>query len=550
LLTKKIRPPLFPRTLQFKVSVALALVLIGVMIAFAVTNVLHQHKQLLQAAENHVNQLSEVITKSTRFAMLQNEPTYVHSILQDVGRQSDIEKVRIISKSGRIMYSSLTTEIGRLVDRRSDACVSCHASERPLEQVPLGGRSRIYPRPEGGRLFGAMSVIHNDPTCQANCHAHDKSTTVLGVLDIVYRLEGVDAAMRSTALTIAGLSLAFILVAAPIFGFVVNRLVQVPLLDLERGAHMIAAGDLDLKIPVRSGDEFGRLAGSFNAMTGALRDSREALRDWAHTLEIKVEERTRELHVAQAEAVRTEKLASVGLLASGIAHELNNPLTGVLTFTSLLRKKLPDGSPDAEDMDLVIRETKRCATIIRRLLDFARDKTPETKYHDLNRIVEDTARILERPASLDDVQIELDLDQDLPAVWVDADLIKQVVMNMLANARDAIEHSGQITLRTRRCAQPRSPEPGMAPVPMVEISVIDTGCGIPPANLKKIFDPFFTSKDVGKGTGLGLSVSHGIVKAHGGAIEVESTPGEGSAFRVYLPINPPETPAPAERAKE
>ncbi len=546
---KNIRWSRFPWTLQFKVSVALALVLIAVMIVFAVTIVLHQQKQLLHAAENHVNQLSEVITKSTRFAMLQNEPTYVHSILQDVGRQTDIEKVRIISKTGRIMYSSLTSEIGRLVDLRSDACVSCHASERPLEQVPLGGRSRIYARSDGGRLFGSMTVIHNDPTCQANCHAHDKATTVLGVLDIVYRLEDVDAAMRSTSLTIAGLSLVFILVAAPIFGFVVNRLVQVPLHDLERGAQMIAAGDLDLKIPVRSSDEFGRLAGSFNAMTGALRDSREALRDWAHTLEIKVEERTRELHVAQAEAVRTEKLASVGLLASGIAHELNNPLTGVLTFTSLLRKKLPEGSPDAEDMDLVIRETKRCAAIIRRLLDFARDKTPETKYQDLNRIVAETARILERPASLDDVEIELDLEGELPAVWIDADLIKQVVMNMLANARDAIEKSGRITLRTRRCPQPRRPEPGMAPVPMVEITVTDTGCGIPPANLKKIFDPFFTSKDVGKGTGLGLSVSHGIVKAHGGSIEVDSTLGEGSSFRVYLPINPPEAPAPTEGAK-
>lgn len=540
---------MFPRTLQFKVSVALALALILAMIVFAVTIVLHQQQLLLHAAENHVNQLSEVITKSTRFAMLQNEPTYVHSILQDVGRQTDIEKVRIVSKSGRIMYSSLTSEIGRLVDRRSDACVSCHASERPLEQVPAGGRSRIYSRPEGGRLFGSMTVIHNDPTCQANCHAHDKATTVLGVLDIVYRLDDVDAAMRSTSLNIAGLSAIFILLVAPVFGFVVNRLVQVPLHDLESGAHAIASGDLDLKIPVRSGDEFGRLAGSFNAMTGALRDSREALRDWAHTLEIKVEERTRELHVAQAEAVRTEKLASVGLLASGIAHELNNPLTGVLTFTSLLRKKLPDGSPDAEDLDLVIRETKRCATIIRRLLDFARDKTPETKYQDLNRIVEETARILERPASLDDVEIELDLDKDLPVVWIDADLIKQVVMNMLANARDAIEKSGRITLRTRRCPQPRSPEPDMAPVPMVEIAVIDTGCGIPPANLKKIFDPFFTSKDVGKGTGLGLSVSHGIVKAHGGSIEVESTLGAGSTFRVYLPINPPEAPAPTEGTK-
>jgi two-component system NtrC family sensor kinase len=312
-----------------------------------------------------------------------------------------------------------------------------------------------------------------------------------------------------------------------------------PLRDLETGAKRLSSGNLGEMIPVRSPDEFGQLAASFNAMTVALRDSEAELREWGHTLEQKVEKRTQELRIAEAETARTEKLASVGLLAAGIAHELNNPLTGVLTFTTLLRKKMPAGTPDAEDLDLVIRETKRCATIIRRLLDFAREKKPEKKFADINQVIEDTARIVERPASFRDIEIALDLDPQLPQVWVDADLIKQVIMNMLVNAQHAIEHEGSITVRSRRFPQPRSPEPGMEPVAMVEISIIDTGCGIPENNLKRIFDPFFTSKEVGKGTGLGLSVSHGIVKAHGGAIEVESTVGKGSTFRIYLPVEPP-----------
>jgi two-component system NtrC family sensor kinase len=252
-----------------------------------------------------------------------------------------------------------------------------------------------------------------------------------------------------------------------------------------------------------------------------------------------VEKRTQELRVAEAETARTEKLASVGLLAAGIAHELNNPLTGVLTFTSLLRKKMPDGSADAEDLDLVIRETKRCAAIIRRLLDFAREKTPEKKFTDLNQVIEDTARIIERPASFRDVDIALDLDRNLPPVWIDADLIKQVIMNILVNAQHAIEHEGSITVRSRRSPEAKIPEQEKDPVPMVEISIVDTGCGIPEKNLKRIFDPFFTSKEVGKGTGLGLSVSHGIVRAHGGMIEVDSAVGRGSTFRIYLPLKPP-----------
>jgi len=383
-----------------------------------------------------------------------------------------------------------------------------------------------------------MEVIRNEPTCYtAACHQHPRETSVLGVLDIVYSLEDFNSKLRTSTLGIAGVSLTFIVIASLLVGFFVHRLVYLPLRDLESGAQRLSAGNLDQPIPVRSSDEFGKLASSFNAMTDALRNSREELRESARTLEQKVEKRTKELHRAQAETMRGEKLASVGLLASGVAHELNNPLTGILTFSHLLREKMSDKSPDAEDMDLVIRETKRCAAIIKRLLDFAREKQPEKKFTDLNQIITDTVRIVEQPAHLRDIEIVLDLDRSLPPIWIDADQIKQVIMNMVVNAQHAVEEKGNITLRTRRALDPRVS--AAAAKPMVAISIIDTGCGIPEKNLKRIFDPFFTSKDVGRGTGLGLSVSHGIVEAHGGFIEVESRVGEGSTFRIFLPLTPP-----------
>ena len=155
-----------------------------------------------------------------------------------------------------------------------------------------------------------------------------------------------------------------------------------------------------------------------------------------------------------------------------------------------------------------------------------------------NQVIEETVRIVERPASFQDIEISLDLDRTLPQIWIDADLIKQVIMNMVVNAQHAIENSGNITVRTRRWPVPVAIESGGSAVPMVEIAVIDNGCGIPQQNLQRIFDPFFTSKAVGKGTGLGLSVSHGIVRSHGGTIEVESTVGEGSTFRIILPVDP------------
>ncbi len=535
--------PMVAKTLKLKVGLYLAVTLTATLLTFAVLVVRHERAQLLQAAAAHVNQLSDVIIRSTRFAMLRNQPDHVHSIIQDVARHDDIARVRIFSKDGVVIDSSDAGEVGLRVDSKAEGCAQCHQNGRAKLTIPTNERARIFETADGGRMLASMEVIRNEPSCYtADCHAHKSDQTILGVLDISYPLGEIERSLRAATITMFALSFAFVLLTSTLLAVFVHRLIYVPLRDLEGGAKRLAAGNLDEVIPVRSSDEFGRLAQAFNSMTVALRASREELREWAATLEQKVAERTRALHVAQAEALRGEKLASVGLLAAGIAHELNNPLTGVLTFSTLLRKKMPGGSQDAEDLDLVIRETKRCAGIIRRLLDFAREKAPEKKFGDVNQLIEDTVRIVERPAHLQDIGIALELEPGLPRVWMDPDLIKQVVMNMLVNAQHAIEEKGTITVRTREL-----PALGDAAAERaIEIAIIDTGCGIPEKDLPRVFDPFFTTKGVGKGTGLGLSVSHGIVKAHGGTIEVDSRVGEGTTFRVRLPVEPAEQPAMAE----
>jgi two-component system NtrC family sensor kinase len=529
-----------PVSLKLKIGVFLAITLTVAMLLFTFLVVRHSRQELLQEATGHVNQLSEVIMRSTRFAMLQNRPAYVGQIVRDVGNQENIEKVRILGKDGTILHSPYLPEIGEMVDEAVEDCIRRHQAQPAPGKAPACWRPRIFPTPDGRRLLGSMEVIRNEPSCYtAACHQHNKSQSVLGVLDILYSLDEIDDTIQTNSITVASISLGFILVASLFLSFLVHRLVYVPLRDLESGAKQLSSGNLEQLIPIRSGDEFGQLATSFNNMTLALKKSQLELREWGHTLEQKVEKRTTELRIAQAEAARGEKLASIGLLAAGIAHELNNPLTGILTFSHLLRKNVPDDSAEAEDLDLVIRETKRCAMIIRRLLDFAREKTPEKKFADLNEIIENTVRIVKQPVHLHNIEITLDLDRDLPPVWVEPDLIEQVIMNMLVNAQHAIEDDGRITIRCRQSPEPRIPDLGMEPVPMVEISIIDTGCGIPEEDLQRIFDPFFSSKEIGKGTGLGLSVSHGIVRAHGGCIEVESTVGQGTTFRICFPSNPP-----------
>lgn len=548
---RKVTALMYPRTLKSKVVLYFTIALSAAMILFTGLVAWFLYEEIVDKVSDDVTQLSEVITKSTRFAMLQNQPDYVDRIIHDVANQAKIDRVRVFSKEGRIIHSTYAPEIGRTVDRKAESCSHCHQSEKPLQQLPESERTWTFTSPNGRRLLGSMEVIRNEPACyNAACHQHPKEKTVLGVLDIVYSLDEIDQTLRASTLGVAGFSLGFILIAAVAVGVFVHRLIYLPLRDLENGAQRLAAGNLEESIPVRSSDEFGKLAASFNAMMNALRKSQAQLREWGHTLEQKVEDRTQELRLAQAETLRGERLASVGLLASGVAHELNNPLTGILTFSHLLRQKIPDDSPDAEDMDLVIRETKRCAAIIKRLLDFAREKPPEKKFTDLNEVIEDTVRLVERPAHLHDIEISLDLDRALPQIWIDADQIKQVVMNMLVNAQHAIEEKGNITIHTCLAAQPRAPAPGIEPEPMAEISIVDTGCGISEQNLQRIFDPFFTSKAVGKGTGLGLSVSHGVVEAHGGFIEVESKVGAGSTFRIFLPLQSPEPPSAEPRSAE
>ena len=525
-------------SLKFKVGAYLVVALTIAVFTFTLMVVKNTREELLQQAIGHSTQLSHMLIKSTRFAMLENKPSEVNQIINDVGAHPNIAKVRILSKDGTIIHSSIAQEIGTKVDQEAEDCTGCHLDARSHGKDPTIGQPRFFTDDDGRRMLGSTAVIRNEPSCaNASCHYHDESQTVLGVLDIVYPLDAIESTLRSNTLTLNLLSLGFIILAGVLVGYLINRMIYLPLRDLGEGATRLAEGDLANTIPIRSKDEFGQLAASFNAMTEALRKSRVDLENWGRTLEQKVKEATRELHKAQAQTARNEKLASVGLLAAGIAHELNNPLTGVLTFAHLVRKNLPDDSRDAEDLDLVIRETKRCAGIIRRLLDFSREKTPEKDFGNLNNIITETVKLIEQPAQVEDIEIITDLDEQLPLIWLDENLIKQVIMNMLVNARHAIEGGGSITIKTRLREAKDCPESVTTTGDMVEITIRDTGCGIPQEHLQKVFDPFFTTKGVGKGTGLGLSVSHGTVESHRGTIEVESEVGKGTEFRIYLAIN-------------
>ena len=254
------------QTLKSKVVLYLAIALSAAMLLFTGLVAWFLHNEILGKVSDHVIQLSEVIARSTRFAMLQNEPSYVDQIIHDVANQENIDRIRILSKEGKIIHSTFPPEVGQTVDRNAEGCSRCHQSERPLEQVPKSERTWTFKSPNGQSLLGSMEVIRNEPSCyNAPCHQHAQETSVLGVLDIVYSLDEIDRELRASTLGIAGFSLGFIVIASLSVGFFVHRLVYLPLRDLESGAQRLSAGNLDQPIPVRSSDEFGKLASSFNA---------------------------------------------------------------------------------------------------------------------------------------------------------------------------------------------------------------------------------------------------------------------------------------------
>ena len=243
---------MLPKTLKFKMGFYVAVALAATLLVFTVLVVLHQRNEFLQEASTRVGQLSEVIQRSTRFAMLENQADSVHRIIRDVASQVGIDRVRIISKEGRIIDSSHPPEIGVRVDQKAEGCIHCHQSEKPLQQLSRTDRTRIFTEPDGRRMLGSMEVIRNEPSCyNAACHVHARTQSVLGVLDIVYSLEEMDRAMSSSATTLAGISLGFVILAALSVSLLVHRFVYVPLRDLEGASKRISSGNLDQTIRVK-----------------------------------------------------------------------------------------------------------------------------------------------------------------------------------------------------------------------------------------------------------------------------------------------------------
>ena len=322
------------RRIGYKLTAAVGATALVTISVFATVSIRSHGRGLLAEVERHANQLSEAVKSGTEYDMLGNQRERIHESIKRMGQQSSIERIRVLNKSGAVIYSSDAAEIGKMVDKKAESCFLCHSAGRPIERLNTKERTRVFRlQPGGPRTLGIINPIYNAPSCwTAACHAHPRSQVVLGVLDVTLPLAEADRDIRRAQLEVAVFALSAILALSLIVAFLVRRWVDVPVEELVEATQRVAGGDLRHTIAETREDELGTLARSFNNMTAKLSEARLQL-------------------------FQSDKLASLGRLAAGVAHEINNPLTGVLTYSSFLLKRTKDQPEMQEDLKVIVRET-------------------------------------------------------------------------------------------------------------------------------------------------------------------------------------------------
>ncbi|MBP2672396.1 MAG: integral rane sensor signal transduction histidine kinase [candidate division NC10 bacterium] len=486
--------------------VAALILLVGVVLGLSTWWNLTLHTgHMIQATEEKVQALADAIDGGIQVAMREGHTTEVQRILEAMARDPDIEHIVILDDGGQIRQASKPALVGRTVDP--------DRLSRYLAQAD----SAVTGRYESGKLIqSVVKKIRNRAECRT-CHGATAATLGTLQLDMSFRQTQRDiATMKRAALWTVVLTG---LVMAGGGGFLMTRLVDRRVTRLSHAMARVEAGDLSVP-PIPGGpDELGRLTESFNTMVDRLRAARD---------EIEVYHRQR--------LDRAERLATLGQVAASLAHEIRNPLAGIAGAVGVMADELPDTDPRKEIMAEILSQVRRLTKTVQDLLAFARPAAPTFASCDLHQVLDRVLLLLAEDPVAKRMRLVRNYGFDVPRLEADDKQLGQVFLNLLLNAAQAVHGEGQVTITTRlnhaggADGEPSASDGGQT----VEVSVTDTGPGIPPGILPELFTPFFTTKP--RGTGLGLAISRRIIEDHGGWIRAESPPGQGATFRIGLPV--------------
>lgn len=468
--------------------------------------------------------------------MLENNKTALRNTLDIINRMPGIEDVNMYDATENLAYSSFPNDS---IVHHNPNCKECHMNINEL--FPEGEKSRriinvdseceMSEKEHDYRLLMIKTPILNEPSCYTNaCHAHDESELLLGSLVIRIPLEDLDANLQKSYWY--ALFTTIILVALLII--FTQRNIKKPLNEIIRASESVSSGEKATRLEIRKNqlNDMRMVSTAFNKMLDNLQAATEELENWSQQLEYKVQKKSEELSEMQNELIHIERIASLGKLSSSVAHEINNPLSGVLTYTKLVHKRIRKMELDEEEkraiskyLNVIEDETKRCGEIVKGLLDFSRTDKQDFKLYGMHRLLKETYTLIEHQMKIESITFQTDFSAKRDAVLCSGNQVKQACIAILLNASEAVLDNGVIIIRTSNPDEDH-----------IRVEIIDNGVGIAPEDIPHVFEPFFSTKEKASGIGLGLAIVHGIVQNHEGRIDIESVLGKGTTVIITLPL--------------
>lgn len=519
-------------SLGVRLVVPMSLIIGGVLAAHALISFRSNQERFLRLAVDEAERASGLIRRATHDGMLLNRLGEVQSTIERITTGTEVAAIRVYDRAGAVVLSSQRGEIGQRLPAETGKCTACH-------NVPAGRPVLMEARERGTAgqeaVLRQLSAIENEKACTvAGCHDREIGKKVLGVLEVEMSLRPLQAAQAAAGRQLVWTTLVLLLVSGVVTWITFRRLIYSPIRQLQAGARRIAGGDLSTRLNVPGEHELAYLARDFNRMAADLSRAQEEVREWSQTLEQKVVEKASELQAAQRQVLHMEKMASLGKLSATVAHEINNPISGVLTYARLVERELVE-QPLAPDilqelqryLQLMQRECVRCGAIVQNLLAFARRTGGDLVPVDVDDVVERSLMLLRHHFEISGITASSELLQADREIVADPGQLQQALVAVLVNAVEAMPRGGELSVRLKG-------EPDA-----VQFAVSDTGIGIPPEVLPQVFEPFFSTKNEQSGAGLGLAVVYGIVHRHGGTIAIDSAPGKGTTVTFRLPRRPP-----------
>jgi len=486
------------------------------------------------------NNVGAIVEGSLYKSMLENDKSTLHGTLDIINTMPGIDDVNLYDQNDNLAYSSFAADAK---NHSNPDCISCHSdlgqifsrNERSYMIIDAESDCAMNPNKPGERHMLIRRPILNELSCYtAACHAHSRDEEVLGSLIIRMPLSDLDSALHKS-------SIQFLIMALLISGIIVTVLIwftrkriREPLLGIVSASEAVSQGEMSTRLDIKPDllDDMKMVSTAFNNMLDHIDIATSELENWSKQLEYKVRKKSEELSEAHNELVNVERIASLGKLSASVAHEINNPLSGILVYTKLVHKQVEsqDLTPARKQnilrqLKLIETETKRCGDIVKGLLDFSRKNQEDFEDRHLNEIVEGTYELMLHHVKIANIRFLVMTEAKADLVRCSANQIKQACVALLVNASEAVAENGEISIRTRNTDGTT-----------VRIEITDNGSGIAPEDVPHIFEPFFTTKQDASGIGLGLSIVHGIVQNHKGRIEVDSAVGRGTTISMILPL--------------